>query len=188
MGRQALKKLPGQNITAEFFRRAQQGDPEGTSELIKRIEGRLFRFCMYLTGNPQMAEDLCQDAYVKVLENIHSLSHPERFVGWLFLVTKNCFLDYIRSPKNKPAVNIADIELKERSREIAKDELYVQICQALKPLKTEERYILLLIYLEGRSYAEVAEIFGVTEESIRSKLRRLRGAFEKNFLSREYKP
>src|SRR5947208_2850728 len=101
MAKPKAKPPPLPSLTTEFFERAQKGKAGAMDDLFERIHARLLVFCLYLTGNREHAKDLCQDAYVKVMEHIQSLDDPRYFMPWLYRITKNHFLDYVRSPKSK---------------------------------------------------------------------------------------
>lgn len=148
------------------------------SDLVKRIHDRLYRFCLYLTGNKQAAQDLCQEAYIKVLENIKTLDDPRFFVRWLFVITRNTFLDYVRSPKNKAAVDMEEVGhfLSGAGR---KNEVLAQLMKSLDGLPAEDRLLVLMVYLEGQTYAEAAELAGLTEEAVRCRLFRIRKGFNR---------
>lgn len=186
MAQRPAKELP-LSPTATYFSNAQKGDPEALSDLVKRIHDRLYRFCLYLTGNVQAAQDLCQEAYIKVMENIQTLDNPRHFVRWLFVITRNHFLDYVRSPKNKGAIDLS-IFNETLSGEGRKNEMLAQLMKSMSGLSAEDRLLLLLVCLEGETYAEAAEVVGTTEEAVRCKIYRLRKTFNrKDFFTGAHK-
>jgi RNA polymerase sigma-70 factor, ECF subfamily len=158
---------------------AQGGDESALAELIEQTQKELFRFAYYLTGNNQLAHDLCQDTFIKVLENISSLKEPHRFKSWLFRMAKNLYLDHIKSSKNKGHVAIdsalPDLQSNEDKQRV------LEIRQALSHLETDERIPLLLVDMEGHSYDEAAQIMGITEDALRSRLHRARQAFSQRY-------
>ena len=159
-------------------RLARKGDQSAFSFLIRGTQDRLFRFCSYLAGNPALAQDLCQDTYIKALEQLSKLKQPERFVGWLFKTSKNLFLDHIKGAKYRDHLSIDSIaEVPDTLGLPEGREIAIQIHQAMRDLTAEERMILLLVDLEGYTYAETAEIIGISESNIRFKLHHIRKAF-----------
>lgn len=174
MGRSALKKDPELDFS-HYLELAQQGDEEALIFLIEHTEKSLFRFCIYLTGNRTLSQDICQDAYVKVLENIKSLKNPSSFKAWLFQTAKNLYLNHVKSPKNSKYLELEDLaELASNSNM----HLASEIRQSLAKLTEDERAVVLLIDLEEHSYSETAEIMGLSEEAVRSRLHRARQAFK----------
>ncbi len=176
MSENSAKKMPPN--TRDFVVAAKEKGGTALSELFKRIHDRLFRFCVYLTGNVELARDLTQEAYVKVLENLESLEDPDHLVGWLFTVTRNQFLDYIKSPRNSPKKQIEELGNVLVMKSVSKD--WVSgLCKQLARLSPEDRYLLLLVCLEGHSYKEAAALMGTSEESVRGKISRLRKTFDR---------
>ena len=168
------------STTATFCAGAQKGKKTALNDLLKRVEGRLSRFCYYLTGNSERAQDLSQEVYIKIMEHINTLDNPKNFTSWMFTVARNTFLDDVRSPKNKDKSNIEDYS-NLLAGKTSQGDRAVQVIQGLEKLDGEERFLLLLSYLEGRSYSEVAKIMGCTEESVRCRLYRIRKQFKQNF-------
>lgn len=170
---------------SRYVQLAQKGDEQGFALLIDATQDSLFRFCFYLSGNRQLAEDLCQECFVRALEQIKSLKDPASFKGWLLRMAKNLFLDHVRSPRNRPSDPVETLdegaEQAQRTESMPVAELSLQVRQALESLAPEERLSILLVDLEGQSYAEAAEVIGITEEALRSRLHRARKAFVKNF-------
>ena len=177
------KPPPLPSLTVDYFRRAQKGEKAAMADLFVRVRDRLNRFCLYLTGDRQSAQDLAQDAYVKVMENLKSLEDPNFFVPWLFRVTKNHFLDYVRSPRSR--IHAGYQLLQYLPANTRNSELATQIAAALAQLKPRDRLLVLFIYLEGQSYADAAKWLGVTEEAVRGRLRRIREALRGDFFTIE---
>jgi RNA polymerase sigma-70 factor (ECF subfamily) len=171
LGAKSLNEADG---LLKLVTEAQTGDEAALSRLIENTQNDLFRFTYYLCGNNQLAHDLCQDTFIKVLENIAKLKEPERFKSWLFRMAKNLYLDHVKSSKNKGHVGMESVP----DLQSAEDkETALEIRQALSHIETEERILLLLVDLEGHSYGEAAQIVGITEDALRSRLHRVRQTF-----------
>jgi RNA polymerase sigma-70 factor (ECF subfamily) len=158
---------------------AQAGDEAGFTRLIEMTQHRLYRFCLYLCHNGPMAQDLCQEAYVRALEHITTLKEPSQFYSWLLKTAKNLFLDHAKSPRNKNSVALDDVNeaaLGSRGEDRAS---VLAVRQALGAIRPEERMVILLVDMEGHSYKEAAEVIGITENALRSRLHRAREAFLK---------
>lgn len=177
MGRTAVVKNPEVDFT-EYVKLAQQDDEAALSSLIELTEDSLFRFCIYLSGNRALAQDLCQDAYIKVLENIKTLKSTSSFRAWLFQTAKNLYLNHVRSPRNSKHLELEALaEMASGSDTL----LLAEVREGLQKLNEDERVVILLIDLEEYSYSETAEIMGISEEAVRSRLHRARQAFKKLF-------
>lgn len=177
MGHHQLKKDEATDL-ARFVVLAQRKDQAAFTEVILRTKNSLFRFLVYLGANNELANDLCQDAYLYCLENFPSLKEPEAFTKWLFTIAKNKLLDHRRSPKNRPAgqpyENAASFPSGGR-------ELHLQVVSALQQLGEEDRLAILLVDLEGYTYAETSDIMGVSEAAVVSRIHRARRRFHELF-------
>jgi RNA polymerase sigma-70 factor, ECF subfamily len=154
--------------------RAQKGDQEALAQIIQVTQNQLFRFSYYLTGNRQLAQDLCQDTYVRVLDNVKSLKKTDQLQSWMFRTLKNLYLDFIKSSKNK-----GHVVLEEELPLPSKDDLetVVQMRQMLSQLEPDDRLVLLLLDLEQTPYEEAAAIIGISESALKSRAYRIRQEF-----------
>ena len=147
------------------------------SALYAEAYPRLLKFCILLCHNREIAEDLSQEALLKSFHSIADLVKTEQYFSWLFQIAKNIFLDQQRRI----------VSFRKFSRENPQEtfstgdsENHFEIKELLLYLCIEDRFLFLLIELEERSYKEVAEILGTTEDAIRSKLHRLRGVLQQH--------
>lgn len=181
MGSTALKIAANEAEETEestlttLVKKAQDGDRQAQAQLIEESKDRLFRFCVYLTGNQQLAADLSQDTFVKAIGALGKLKEPNRFTSWLMTMAKNLYIDHVRSPKNKYHSEY-DESTHEKSSD-PKAQLSLEIQKVLNQMDPEDRMLILLVDLEENSYAEAAEIVGSTEAAVRSRLHRARKKF-----------
>lgn len=167
-----MSKLSSKEDLTEFVKRAKAGDEDALKELIIRTQVELLRFLTFLCGNRQLAQDLLQDSYIKALENLKKLQDPKAFRSWLLRLAKNLFLDHVRSPKNSAHQELDEIQ--ELAANGNNAEILVELESILSSLSPEERYGMLLVYLEDYSYAEAATELGISENALRSRLHRSR--------------
>lgn len=76
-------------------------DPELLERLIDQYHYRLYRYLIYLTGNPEIAEDLFQETWVRVLERGHQYDGRSKFDTWLFSISRHLVIDRLRSKKTQ---------------------------------------------------------------------------------------
>lgn len=168
-----------------YVLRSQQGDAEAISWLVERMQDRVFRFCFHLCGEKGMAEDLCQETLVKSFKQIARLKEPDRFVSWVLSIARNHFLDEVRRPGHTHEVLERRDEDTPPSEAPADDHFpqdsSLEVREALQKLKPEDRLLLILVDIEENSYLEAAEIIGISESAVRSRLHRARSAFLKIF-------
>ncbi len=176
MGKVFIERRPEQTsslrTTARHFVNARRGGRPDFEHLVKRIGPRLYRFCLFLTGNPEQARDLSQEAYVRLLENMNSLHEPKYFLTWLFKTTKNVFLNHIRSPKNRPHRDWKSVSSRLFSK--TQDESSFAVLEVLSTLTSEDRLLFLMAHLEGCSYEEISESLGISLSLVRGRLYRIR--------------
>lgn len=171
----------GDPTLAKIVLRAQKGDESAFGEIIDHTQDRLFRFCVYLCGNPQLAQDISQDVYIKIIEKIKSVTDPDHFQTWMFSMARNLFIDHVRSPRNKEYTPVEELT---KSLVIGGEDdknFSMQVQYALGKLDPEERMVLLLVDLEGHSYDEAGKVMGVSEDAVRSRLHRARKEFVKRY-------
>lgn len=176
----AIREEPSENL-GKCVESAREGNQEAQGRLIRETQDRLYRFCYFLCGDPNLANDLCQDSYVYALENLSKLRDPDAFRGWLFTVARHKFIDYRRSPRNQPYDPVDSPKLPASLTNDEDRTLTIQIHKTLSRLTDEDREAILLIDLEQNSYEEAAKMIGISENALRSRLHRARKAFASAF-------
>ncbi len=161
------------NLLAEA---ACSGDQKAFGLLIEKTQARLFRFTLALCGNRQLAEDLCQEAYLKAFSRLSTLENGKAFLDWLFQITKNQYLDHVRSKASR-TVSTEDEPIADESTSSADFAEALAVHEALSQFEPEDRWLLLLVDLEERTYREAAEQLSITEDAVRTRLFRLRKEF-----------
>jgi RNA polymerase sigma-70 factor (ECF subfamily) len=164
---------------------AKNGDRQAQKHLIEATQTRLFRFCMVLCGDQVKAEDLCQETYLKALANLGKLTKPEAFMSWLFQVCRNLAVDEGRKRRER-AASAEEMDALEEPASSGFAEHHA-VHQVLSQFEPEDRWLLILVDLEEHSYAEAAEVLGLTEDAVRSRLFRLRKEFVNKWNGRETK-
>jgi len=164
----------------KLVEKAKTGNEKALSELISRTSTPVFRFLIYLGASRELANDLVQETFLYALENLKSLKKEAAFPKWVFLIARNKFLDHKRSPRNQGHASLDSIaELPQLTSQ--QRELHVQASQVLAQLGEEDRALLLLVDLEGHSYAEAAETLKISESAVVSRLYRARQRFQQLF-------
>src|SRR2546427_4091319 len=80
----------------EIARGLRRRDADLLDRLIEQYQHRLFRYLVYLAGNRALAEDLFQEAWIRVLERGHQYDGKHEFSTWLYAVARNLTIDYLR--------------------------------------------------------------------------------------------
>ena len=95
-----------QAIAAGLRRR----DPDLLDRLIEQQQHRLYRYLLFLTGNPALAEDLFQETWLRVLERGRQYNAKSKFESWLFAIARNLVIDASRRKKLTSLEELCDLE------------------------------------------------------------------------------
>lgn len=155
-------------------------------ELIVRYQHRLLRYLLFLTGNREMAEDLFQDAWMRVLTRGAQFNGKARFETWLFTIARNLVIDHRRkrtmssldelfetgNDDDKPmSYEVADHQPTPFDR-FSSIEDREQIAAALLQLDTLYREVLVLRFHEDLTLEEIAKITRAPLSTVKSRLYR----------------
>lgn len=152
----------------------QRGEVRAFDLLYERYRGRLYNFILRLTQDPALAADVYQDTFIRVLERAARYSPHHRFSTWIFTIAHNLCVDCLRTRRPEvPIEQVAEV-LPAGGRDAAAElECREQTDRALRALETlpsEQRAAVLLRVVHGYSQQEAAQIAGVAEGTIKSRL------------------
>ncbi len=159
------------------------GDEAAFEQLVDRYLKPLFNFVFHLTRDKNMAEDIVQEVFVKIWKNISKFDRSKKFSTWIFAIAKNASFDWLKKKKAIPFVAFENEQ--GNILEYIEDENALHsnaLLQSMDNIKDAENYlnslspqlktILLLHHQQGFSLIEIAEIFGLPTNTIKSKYRR----------------
>lgn len=182
-----LTNLPDADIAAL----AKQGRESAFRELVRRYERPVFSLIYRMVRDREIAEDLAQDTFIKVLNNIDRYRPEFKLSSWLFKIANNVAIDHLRkrqletvSMEGSPHASTA-AEVEATSFEIAADqespldemearELGSSIERAIAGLRPEYRSCIMLRHVEGRSYEEIAAILDLPLGTVKTYIHRAR--------------
>ena len=138
---------------------------------------RLMRYARALLRDKHDAEDLVHDCIVRALANLSGWREGDNPRKWLFTIMHNVHIDQIRARARRPSqVPLEDSDYGSVGDHRATEVLGYEIERALASLPLDQRQCVLLVGLEGLSYAAAAEVLGVPVGTIMSRLSRGREA------------
>lgn len=157
-------------------------DPELLDRLIEQYQHRLFRYLVYLAGNRELAEDLFQETWIRVMERGHQYNGRQEFSTWLYAVARNLTIDYLRR-KNPVSLDalIADddratFELPDTRpsawEQVAQREQTKNIAAALAALPAEYREAIVLRFHDGLALQEMATVTNAPLSTVKSRVYR----------------
>jgi RNA polymerase sigma-70 factor (ECF subfamily) len=170
---------------------ARQGREAAYRELIRRYERPVFSLIYRMVRNRELAEDLSQETFVKVLNAIESYRPEFKFSSWVFKIANNTAIDHLRrreldtlsldgSPhaETQESVEATAFQVSDTAEnpleEVEARELGGAIEEAIRQLRPEYRSCILLRHVEGRSYEEIAEILTLPLGTVKTYIHRAR--------------
>lgn len=150
--------------------------------LISRYRDKIFSTILFLVKDKYLAEDLFQDAFIKIIDNIRNNRYTEegKFLPWAIRIAHNLCVDHFRRVKRAPAIKTSDdFDIFEQfnfaeeaaDKKIIQEETKDRIRLMLNLLPQEQREVIVLRHYADLSFKEIAEI---TDCSINTSLGRMR--------------
>jgi RNA polymerase sigma-70 factor (ECF subfamily) len=151
---------------------ARRGDTRAFEVLVRSYQADVWRLCLHITGNPAMADDVTQDAFVRIFRFLPRYRGDSKFSTWTFAIARNCALDELRRSKRRQA--LADRAHMQREVEHTEQSSGVEVREAVASLQLELRESIVLIDMLGESYRDAARILDVPEGTVKSRVHRAR--------------
>jgi RNA polymerase sigma-70 factor (ECF subfamily) len=146
--------------------------------LVDRYHRRVFAVCLQVLGSPSDAEDATQETFIKLARGADSFRGDAKLSTWLYRVARNVCTDHVRYDARRPSTPVAEIvdlhEAPSESDSTAGTDTAMSVRAALAELDEEHRRVLLLVGVEGLSYAEAAEATGTAVGTVKSRVSRAR--------------
>ncbi len=136
----------------------------------------LTKFAYFLTGDPQIAEDLVQDSLVRAIASAHQKDDKTSLRAWLFAILRNRHIDLRRRQHKRPDAETLDGKewaLPAPDQHAASSFLH-DLGRSFAKLPADLREIMWLVGVEGLSYDEAAEVIGIPTGTVRSRMFRAR--------------
>ena len=162
-----------------LIKRAAAGDRAGAEDLVKYHQRSLYAYMVRMSGRPDVAEDIVQEAFVRVLTNLDRFDPKFRFSTWLFTIARRLYINHAERKRpmaagelcgswmGKGAAPEAPPEQDESGR-AARDELQ----RGLMKLSIDQREVLVLFHQHEWPIWLIAEHLGMPEGTIKSHLHR----------------
>ncbi|QMV19172.1 sigma-70 family RNA polymerase sigma factor [Granulicella sp. 5B5] len=179
-----------QRELAELAARCLAGDAAAWEKLARTQHRRIYGICYRFTGSQSDAEDLTQEAFLKMYRNLASFDPAKGgFTTWLTTLTRNLLVDNYRRSRMERASDSLDETYdgeedgmtrgdrladtgKSQEQVVAGMELRMQIQEALKQVSPELREAVILRDLEDMDYKDIAEVLGVPQGTVKSRISR----------------
>ncbi len=158
--------------------RSQQREKEAFALLVERWQQPLFRYALRATGDRESALDAVQETWVAVIRGLVGLKEISRFKVWLFRVLNNKCKDRHRDKARSEALLQAAAECL-RTHAAADSGNSAGLWEFVGNLPFQSQTVLTLMYGEGFSVSEIAQVLGIPEGTVKSRLHHAREAVRK---------
>ena len=154
--------------------KCQQGSRDAFEELVERWQKRLWHYAFQLTGSESAAWDVAQEAWFAIIKGLSKLQDAAVFPSWAFRILNNKCVDWLRkqhlqSRLNNELAKQADIEPDKNQNSSEESE---SLRAAIVKLPPDSRALLTLRYHEGFDIGQIAEILGIAEGTVKSRIHR----------------
>jgi RNA polymerase sigma-70 factor (ECF subfamily) len=166
----------------ELLEQLRSGSSRAFGQLYERYKHRLYAYCYRLLRDAPGAEDVLQETFLKIHRGAHTVRESKHFRTWIFSIARNEALTHLRRTRH-----MEDLEGEAETvwneddplDELEESETRDIIQHYLGQLRPHYRELLILREYEQLSYAEIAEIAGITESAVKSALFKARRALAK---------
>lgn len=182
------KTAPPIQHEEDLVRRIQQGDDAAFDRLIELCSPRVYNLAFRLVGHADDAQDLTQEAFIRVYHALPRFKGEAAFSTWLYRIVVNVCQDELKRRHRRP-LNLSDLEGEDdngpsfaetaTTGETAEDAVLQQerrraIHRAIGLVPEQFRMVLILYDLQGFSYQEIADILSMNVGTVKSRLNRAR--------------
>lgn len=164
-------------VDDQVIKACQQGDREAFRLLFEAYKDKVFSIAVYsLGGDRAVASDVTQQIFLKLLTTIGQFRGDSQFTSWLHRLTVNCCIDEQR--KRRRWLGLEETSMNRTrdrdpyERRYERMEIAGVVKLAISELKPKFRLPVLLKYVEGLSYEEIAEVLGCSKGTVASRLNR----------------
>ena len=179
----------------ELVARAGAGDQEAFEQLVRDNQNRVYSLAVRLVGDREEAADLAQEAFLKAWQGLSSFQGESSFSTWIYRLTTNVCIDYLRRKKRRqevePAVSLDDEDSgwaepadagQDPQRKLEEAERGRALARGLERLPEHQRQVLVMRELSGLSYQEIGAATGLDLGTVKSRIARARLALRKILL------
>jgi RNA polymerase sigma-70 factor (ECF subfamily) len=168
--------------------RFQSGERAAFTLLVRRHQSALYNFAFRQLGNGPAAEEIVQEAFVRVVQNAAEFKHSARFTSWVYTIARNLCVDALRRralrkhpslDQPKSADEAAGPTLGDHTpdasasveRAAVASEIRERVLSAIDELPDDQREVFLLREMSNLPFKEIAEIVGAPENTVKSRMR-----------------
>ena len=184
-----MPDVPSVATDEALMLRYQRGDRRAFAELVRRHKKPLFNFVLRYLRSPSGAEDVTQEAFLRVVQRAAEFKHEARFSTWLYTIARNLCIDHSRKMKLRRHPSLDAPTTEDGSArpmlEVLPDPkpegdvgraaewtvMRRSIVVAVEALPDDQREVFLLREVGNLPFKEIAEVTGVAENTVKSRMR-----------------
>jgi RNA polymerase sigma-70 factor (ECF subfamily) len=175
---------------AQVINLVRAGGADAFAEIVEHYQAPIQRYLYRLTGDYQMAQDLAQDTFIQAYKGILKTKTDISLKAWLYRIATNNALQYHRRKRRLSFIPLdecktSDIPITENQASLVGERMAIQ--ETLSKVPEEQRIYLVLHFVEGFKYKEIAETLGISEEAVRKRVARGKQKFIKLYRGGEIK-
>ena len=168
----------------ELIQQSQAGDKTAFQQLLERYQASACAIAYNVLNDFELAQDISQEAWIKIYFNIDKFDLTQKFYPWLFRIVTNLCIDYVRSHKKNPkpiseVVEIAGSDSDNPAVTAEGSERQKKVRNLLAKLPVKYRTVLVLRDIEELPSQKVAEIIKTNDATVRWRLHKARSLFKK---------
>jgi len=171
---------PLEGSDADLIRKGKKGDRNAFARLVHRYQDRAFTLARRLTGDPAQAEDLAQEAFLRVYRSLDRFDESRPFLPWLTTILRNLVRNLARKTLPMPVevggegLDPQDSRAPAPPERAARAERKARVEAEVARLPAKFREVVALRYLEDRPVRQVASLLGIPEGTVKTHLYRAR--------------
>lgn len=162
---------------AEIIEQAKRGDQQAFRALVESFQGFVYSIAFRFTGNAAEAEDLMQEAFIRLWKNLNRYNPDYKMKTWLGKIVTNLGLDYVKSARRKNESHVHTMDEKAQitdymnpQKQMEAAELHSVVMKLSNTLTPKQKAVFILRDLELLEVSEVCDILNMTAEHVKSNL------------------
>jgi RNA polymerase sigma factor (sigma-70 family) len=169
--------------------RCQLGEPQAFEELVARWHVPMWQFVRRMADHDELADDLIQETWLRVLRGIAKLQQPEKLAAWMFGIARHVMMDRLRQKYRQEALLENALGVLrgsvDESDEFERRDDISNVLDQLDCLPLAQRELLTLYYLDELSIEDVAHVLGVPSGTVKSRLYHARSNLKEAIFDKE---
>lgn len=176
------------DITDEaLLERFRSGDPRAFEELMRRHRNALYNFIQRSVRHPQTAEEILQDAWLRMIQGARDFQRASKFSTWAYTVARNLCIDHARKAVHRRHPSLDEPTRRDEDgpslgerlpdpdaavdRAVIGNELQLRLAEAIESLPAEQREVFVMREYSNLPFKEISEIVGAPENTVKSRMR-----------------